>query len=349
MNKDYGIKNKISQYLLVFIIGGIGGFVIPRWVLPYFGIAPTSPVTITRREEVYINEGINTSNIANSVKNALVTIYVHDGAFNSPKFKLSAALSGLIVSGDGIIVVPADGLRPEQEVTVIFSDGSANTAQIAASDAYTGLIFLKISKNDLPVINQVFAKNIAAGEKLISIRKRESASETAVFPFTAIERGIASPSLSQVYDFSKPPAFLNLSPAVASNQLGAVILNKDAAIAGFATKIGKDIAVIRTEDLQLAVNNFLDDGKIIWPIPKFSYINISESQAGLLNLPKRIGVLIKSGQAPLAEGDFVTAIDGKELNFAENAQDQIFAKNPGDKVKLKIFRQGKEIEVEIGL
>lgn len=349
MNKEYRIKNKIIQYLAVFIIGGIGGWVMPQLVLPYFGIAPTSPVTVTRREEVYINEGINTSNVVNSVKDSLVTVYVHDGAFNSPKFKLSSVQSGLIVSSDGIIIVSADGLRPEQKATVILSDGSANTAQIAVSDAYTGLMFLKISRNDLPVINQVFTKNVGAGEKLISIRKRESASEAAVFPFTATERGITSPSLSQVYDFSKPPAFLNLSPAVTLNQLGAVILNKDAALAGFVTKIGKDIAVIRTEDLQLTVNNFLDDGKIIWPSAKISYMNISESQAGLLDLPKRIGVLIKQAAAPLAEGDFVTVIDGKELDFSESFQDRIFAKKPGEKVKLKVIRGGKEIEAELTL
>lgn len=344
------MKMKLGTYILVFIIGGIGGWILPQYVLPHFGIAIGSPVTIIRREEIQINEGINNTDIANRVKNSVVSVYVHDGTFGTAKFNLLSVVSGVIVSSDGLIVIPYDAYKSEQTITVLLADSPPMPAQIVGSDAYTGLVFLKIDKKDLPVINQVLARHVGAGEKLVSIQKKESAGEILTFPFSARERGIASPSLITVNDFLKPAVFLNLVPKVTEDQFGAVILNKDGAMVGFVTKAGgKNIAVVRTEDFSLGVNNFLDGQKIIWPNFKINYLILSATQAALLGLPESEGILIKSSFGGLLDGDFVTHVDGKQLDFVENFQDRILAKKPGEKVKFKLIRDNIEKEVEIKL
>lgn len=343
------MKKIFAKYLMVFLLGGLGGWIIPGFILPYFGIAPAAPVTITRREEIRIDDGVNTADITNRVKDSLVSVYVHEGQFGTAKFKLGGIVSGLVVAGDGLIVIPAEDARAGQRFTVILADGTTNEAQLAARDTYTGLAFLKIQKNNLPVINQVSAAHLTGGEKIVSVQKRGSESEVLVSPFTASKAGTASPSLFESNSFSVAPDILAMMPEVSSGQIGAVLLNREAALVGYVTSAGNAPKIIRTEDLTLLLRNYLDDGKIVWPRFGLSYLLLSPAQAKLADLPEKIGLLVKNDFAPFAAGDFVVGMDGRDLDFAENLQDVVLSKKPGEKIKLKVIRSEKEIELEATL
>jgi len=104
-------------------------------------------------------------------------------------------------------------------------------------------------------------------------------------------------------------------------------------------------------------------GKIVYPFLGIRYILINDSVKKKYNLSVSSGALIVSGdknepavmpgsaadKAGLKKGDVVLEFNGERIT-QKNSLSKIISKyNPGDKVKLKILRDGKEIEVEVVL
>ena len=150
-------KNLALHWLLIFLVGGMGGILLDRLVLPYLStlswfrhwplLSSATPLVINRREEIHIDEGINHAEVLNRLRGSLVRVLVHDGEFGLPRTRLLQVLAGVVVTSDGVLVVPTGGaLRPEQALTVVFADQEVATARMEAFDSRTGLSLLRVSK-----------------------------------------------------------------------------------------------------------------------------------------------------------------------------------------------------------
>ena len=357
MKLELGIKTIILISLGVIILGGIGGVVLERLILPQLSTwpilrnfsltSPTAPIVITKREEIHVNEGINNLDVANRVRSSLVTLYLHTGEFGSEKFHLFSIQSGVIMASDGIIVAALPAARPESQVTVVTANNQIKPAKILATDTLTGLTFLKIEASDLSVIKQGFSQDIALGERLLLISLTEASRDVLIGPVTVVRSSTPQAGFDTIYELANFNTFLETDLNLDLKRVGAVAVNRDGLLVGFMTQIGRNVTVLRSEDLKLALDNFLDDGKITWPTAKISYQIFGEEQTSLLHLPKPYGVLVKSGPAPLLVNDFVFAVSGRELSADDGFQELLLARHPGEKVKLKLLRDGVEKEVEI--
>ncbi|MDP3993712.1 MAG: S1C family serine protease [Candidatus Doudnabacteria bacterium] len=344
--------------LLVMLLGGLGNALLNRIVFPYLSaisilrnipfFEPQAPIVITRREEVRINEGINNTDVVNQTKGSLASIFIHQGEFGTPRFSLSQVATGVVAASDGLIIVPATGIRPGFLVTAILSDGKPYRASVLALDQFTGVAFIQVDAGGLSVIRQGFSRDVNVGEKLLAVWTNEGPANVSAIQVSATSRALALPSFETIYDESEPNAFLSLDRGF-SEGLGAVLVNKDGVLVGLVTKIGEDTTVLRSEDLKSALDNFLDDKKISWPNIELVYQILGREQTNLLKFPKEYGILIKSASAGLREGDFVYAVDGTVLDLDDDFQSVILGKKPGTKVNLSIIRGGQEREVELSL
>lgn len=84
--------------------------------------------------------------------------------------------------------------------------------------------------------------------------------------------------------------------------------------------------------------------------------SIDETWAKALGLPKATGVMIQAvtaggaaENAGVQAGDVILEVEGKEINSANQLQDIVGRKHPGDDVKLKFFRDGNSFEKTIRL
>ncbi len=348
--------------LLILVAGGVGGALSERLVLPYLltlspfrrfaFFAPQAPLVITKREEIRIDEGINQRKVASELKNALVRVYVHEGQIGSPKFRLAAAVSGVVVTSDGIIAAPAAAnFRPEFEVTVVFSEGASELfpAVVIGADELTGLAFLKIDRQDLPVAKQGFSAELQVGERALAVWTTAVPAEVATKPVTISSRSLPWPSLTTTYKLNDLNAMVRSDGFWELSQLGAVIVNKDAFLVGVLTQIDENFLILRSEDLKLALDNFLANQKVVWPQLRLSYRILGETETKLLGLPKKYGILIESGPVPLRENDFVFAVGSEDLDLNNSFQQKLLQAKPGEKLKLKLLRNGQEREVQITL
>lgn len=359
MTHEQEFKKSILNIFLILIVGGIGGILLDRLVLPYLStislfknlpiLSPRTPLVITRREEIRIQEGINNLEVVNRIRNTLVTVYLHEGEFGAPKFRLLGIVSGVFVSSDGIIAVPGVNLRPDASLTAILNDQEVFRARMVGIDSFTGMAFLKIDRVNLPVIKQGFSEELKSGERVLLIKPAETVQDVLVIPATVSGETIASASLFKTYDFNRLNSFLSTDLSSGFFQGGAIVVNRDAALVGFVTEIGKDTVIIRSEDLKLAIDNLLDDQKIVWPSLKLIYQILAEPQTKLFRLPKKNGILIKSAFSPLRENDFIYEINGQELRRGEDIQTILLRKKPGEVINFKLIRSQKEMEVQVSL
>lgn len=347
------LRIMLLWFFAVLLLGGLGGVLLERLVLPYFGIlGPATPVVVTKREEIIINEAINNAEVLNRAKPSLATLYLHEGEFASEKFRLTASLSGLVVASDGVIVSPLVSLKTSSLVSVMLSDQQIYSAKILATDTLTGTMFSKVEARDLPVAKQGFSQELAVGDRLLAISTGASPAAVSVHPLVLIRKSSADPSLDNVHDFNRLDTALAVSP-VESLPLGTMIYNKDGQLVGLVTQTGKAQVVLRSEDLKLALDKVLagalQKGKIIWPTLKLSYLILDEALASLLKLSKNAGIQVQSGSSALRAADFIFAVNDQSLSLPGDFQQTLLAKRPGEKVKLKLLRNGEELEVELSL
>src|SRR3989344_1133045 len=346
MDKQIRIK-KLMLLVALFIIGsGVGSIIFQRFVLPPLSALPLlrnvkildseTPIIITRREEIRIDAGVNIQEVLSRAKGALVKIY-----------ERTNVLSGVIVTNDGLIVAPSAGLKSGAKLTVVSSNGTPLDGIVAFTDELSGLAFLKIQAKDLPVLNEARSVNKNPGEALFALSLEESLN-VSVRSVLLHTRSAAEPSISRVHDLFRFNAGLVLDPTLPSTAAGSVIVDKDGSLVGFVVN-GKDPQVIRTEDLKIALSKFLESGdkQIIWPRLAVNYLIIAPSQARILELPAKHGVVLRQGTQILQAGGFIHQVDGRDISLEEGFEQMLFAKKPGEKVKFKLLRQGKQQEIEI--
>lgn len=306
-------------------------------------------VVINRREEIRIDEGINNADIINRTKVSLVTVYSHQGTPGSKNFRINNLVTGLIVTSDGIIAAPTAGLAGENQFEVILTDGRIAPAEFVDSDNFSGLSFLKVALNDLPVIRQGFSEEALPAERVLCITSSSADRGTWSWSALVSTPSVPIPSLTKIYDFSSPNAFMHLDLSLDLEKLGCAVIDRDGALLGVASQIGREIVVLRAEDLKSSLDSFLQNSSA--EAVKFagSYNILSSSQAEFLQLPSRYGIWLHLAPAPLALGDFVYSVDGKELSDIDNFQRLLLQKKSGDVIKMRVVRSGQEREIEIKL
>ncbi len=360
MKYQLGLRQIVLLIILVLVLGGIGGILLERVVLPYLStlpglknlplLSPRTPIIITKREEIRINEGVNNVEVASRIKNSLASVYFHQGEFGTSKFRLLGTAPGIIVTSDGVVATPAALVRPESLITIILTESQEpKVSKVLATDPLLGLAFLKIDSADLPVIKQGFSEGLEVGERILAIWPTAGTGEVLVKSVVVSQRALPLPSLLTTYDFSTLNATLQTDLSFTSRDLGASFVNRDAALVGILTQIGKNLLIVRAEELQLSLKNFLSLKRVAWPSLKMSYQILGASQAALLGLPQKYGILVKSAPASLRENDFVYAVDDRELTPTESFQDVLLAKKRGERVKLKLMRAQEEKEVDLSL
>lgn len=330
----------------LLLLGSFGAAIIERFLFPYLDFLPRSPDVITRREEVRIDEGVNYSEIARRAKNSLVSIYIHEKEFGHAQFRLADTITGTIVASDGLVAAPLPVLKAGQKVSV-FVGSDVLMGSVLVRDELTGLSLVKVEAIDLPVMRQGFAREIDLGDRLVAIGNEFLPDQNSIKSLLVSEEPYLRVSLNSIYEFGRLNDPLLLGSQIEEKYLGAAVVNKDAALVGIVSSDGLNTRIVKSEDLKLLLDNFLDDQKINWPKLGFTYSFLGAGLVRALGLPQKYGILIHQAAPPLRVKDFVYKIDGKELGLENHFERWILGKQSGEKVKFELIRDGKVTEIEL--
>ena len=304
--------------------------------------------------------------------------------FRIPKFKKKGMKkreigggTGFIVSRDGLVLTNKHVvLDKNAEYTVLTNNGKRYQAKVLARDPIQDLAIIKIERKKnvnkegkvvskpFPTVTLGDSDNLQIGQTVIAIGNAlgEFRNTVSVGVVSGLGRRISASGGSFVETLED---VIQTDAAINKGNSGGPLVNLKGEVIGINTAMAVQAQSI---GFSVPVNKAKKDikqvkkiGKIIYPFLGIRYLLIDESVKSKKNLPVDYGALIaksKDGKpsvvpnsaaakAGLKEGDIILEFGGQKITVKNSLSKIISKYNPGDKVTLKILRNGKKITKEV--
>ena len=160
----------ILKILAIFIIGMVGGIFADQILWPYFIERPLfyqyrleqSPIYLTERKEITIQENLALKNAIEKVEKVVI------GVRSETKTGKILEGSGLILTADGLIITLAE-LVPQGSVFNFFVEGEKVSFQILKRDLKENLALIKLEKTNLPTVGFANLEKLKLGERVFLV------------------------------------------------------------------------------------------------------------------------------------------------------------------------------------
>ena len=274
--------------------------------------------------------------------------------------------TGFIISEDGMILTNAHVVSDkEADYTVLTNDGKRYPAKVLARDSLRDLAIIKIenSKKMLP-LKLGDSDKLQIGQTVIAIGNAlgEFRNTVSVGVISGLGRTVTASGGGTTQTLEN---VIQTDAAINQGNSGGPLLNLKGEVIGVnfamaqgAENIGFAIPINKAKK---DIEQVKKSGKIVYPFLGVRYILINDSIKEKNNLPVNYGAWIKRGQegepaiysgsaaqkAGLKEGDIILEFNGEKITSDNTLAEIIMKYNPGDKVVLKILREGQEKLVEV--
>ena len=362
-----------SGLATVLVIGVCFG--VPNIKNKIIGTSNNNSLSITSgpaTNKISATDYSNTSiAVANKVLPSIVGISI-DYTVNSMFGQSSTAKasgSGIIISEDGYILTnnhvinsSSSNSNSYYQITeannlkvTLYNDDTEYDAKVIGSDSQTDLAVIKIEKTGLTAAELGDSSAVQVGEFAMAVGNPLGLQ-------SSISCGIVSAKDREVTDTDTKTTYhvIQTDAAINSGNSGGALVNADGKVIGINTLklsgtgvegIGFAIPINSTIDVY---KELISKGKISRPFIGITGIDLDEATAKKNNLVE--GIYVKSienfsaaEKAGVKVGDVIIEADGSlvknrdELNTIKNKH------SVGDKLKIKVNRDGKEKELTLTL
>jgi Do/DeqQ family serine protease len=260
--------------------------------------------------------------------------------------------SGVVIDDQGHILTNNHVVADADEMDVTFADGKELPAKLVGRDPKTDVAVIKVDGAKVQPAKWGDSDKLQVGEWVIAIGN----------PF-GLDHSVTVGVLSAKGRYGFAPGqledFLQTDASINPGNSGGPLVNLDgevvginSMIAGLGTGVGFAVSEAMARPI---VQQLIETGKVTRP-----YIGIL-MQSLTPQLREAIGpkapekgalvsqVMDKSPakEAGVQEGDVVLKVDGQSTADSREVQRAVLGKKVGDKVKLDVWRQGKEQEIAV--
>jgi S1-C subfamily serine protease len=298
--------------------------------------------------------------------------------FDVPDETRRALGSGFVIDKAGYVVTNFHVIEDADTIEVSFSNSDSMKARIVGRDPSTDIALLKVEANSRALRPLVLGDSSAlrVGDDVLAIGNplgfERSATRGIV---SAVQRPLRAPSGFTIDHVIQTDAALNRgnSGGPLMNSRGAVIgVNSAIETAGDGSQgnigIGFAVPINTVRDV---VAQLKEKGRVDHPYLGIEARPIQANIADLFRLPVRKGLLVENvfpetgaaeaglrggttrvvvaGESYMIGGDIIVRADGQELTTTERLRELVSEKEPGDRLKLEIYRGQERESVEIKL
>ncbi|MEW6509484.1 MAG: Do family serine endopeptidase [Bacteroidota bacterium] len=269
--------------------------------------------------------------------------------------------SGVIITSDGYIATNNHVVDDADKngIEVVMHDKIHYKARLIGTDPSTDLAVIKIDAKDLPVAALGNSDNVQVGEWALAIGNPLGLSST-------VTAGIISAkgrNINIIRDTYNIEDFIQTDAAINPGNSGGALVNMNGEVIGINTAIATTNARYQGYGFAVPVNllkvvaaDLIKEGRVRRGYIGVQISVVDQPMANALGMSEARGVIVqgivKGGageSAGVKEGDVILSVDGKEVNAANELQSYIATHHPGDRVTLKIFREGKTFEKGVTL
>ncbi|MCL5017584.1 MAG: trypsin-like peptidase domain-containing protein [Patescibacteria group bacterium] len=276
--------------------------------------------------------------------------------------------SGFVISKDGLILTNKHVVADEKaDYTVMTSDGKKYDAKVLARDSVQDLAVLKIDANDLAPLRIGDSDSIKLGQTAIAIGNSlgEFRNTVSVGVISGLYRTITASDASSG-SAENLDGLIQTDAAINPGNSGGPLLDLKGEVIGINTAIasnGQNIGfAIPINKAKNAIESVKKSGKIITPYLGVRYLTIDDQLAQKENLSVKQGALVRGSsdgpgvvkgspadKAGLQAEDIITEVNGVAVDENHTLSSLIQNYQVGDRIALKILRNGKEVNVTVTL
>ena len=261
--------------------------------------------------------------------------------------------SGFIISKDGYILTNNHVVNDADKITVTLGDGREFEAKLIGTDPKTEVALIKIEDgDDLPVVPLGDSDALEVGEWVLAAGNPFGLSQT-------ITAGIVSAKGRDETGIAEYGNFIQTDAAINPGNSGGPLLNIDGEVVGINTAIytrsggymGIGFAIPVNQAVSIK-EQLIKYGKVSRSVLGVYLQEVDEDLAVSFGLEEKGGVLINqvvedsaAEEAGIKGGDIVVEMNGRKVVKLQAFRNRVANTSPNSKIELKIFRDGKYIEV----
>lgn len=273
--------------------------------------------------------------------------------------------SGIIISEDGYILTNNHIINTSStssyyevgkanKVTVtLYNDETEYEGTIVGTDEQTDLAVIKIDKTGLASATLGDSDSVQVGEFAMAIGNPLGMQ-------SSVSSGMISAVNRKVTSDGKTYTLIQTDTAINSGNSGGALVNSKGEVIGINTlkMSGSGIEgmgfAIPVNSAKPIYEQLIQYNKVKRPYIGISGRDLDEQTAKSNNLVAGVYILSidefsAAEKAGLKIGDVITAIDGKSITKMDELNEVKNTHNIGDEIKLKIYRNGSEKEINVTL
>ncbi len=267
---------------------------------------------------------------------------------------LSSLGSGVIVSPDGYVLTNHHVINGADQIQVALRDGRETLAEVVGTDPESDLAVLRITLDDLPIIELADSKEVAVGDVALAIGNPFGVGQT-------VTMGIISATGRSHLGLNAYEDFIQTDAAINPGNSGGALVNPDGALVGINTAIfsrsggSQGIGFAIPANLAHSImNELVTRGRVIRGWLGIEAQALSRELAASFGLRTPQGVIVAgvvedgpAAKAGLQPGDVLLSIGGQVILDARATMSDIASVPPGTELPLTIVRGGERMEMTL--
>jgi serine protease Do len=283
--------------------------------------------------------------------------------------------SGVLVSGDGLILTNSHVIVGADRITVTLWDKRTYDATVVGADPTTDIALVVIDEAGLPHAALGDSDRLRVGEWVMAIgnpgfRDSNTLDFTVTSgivsakgrPLDVIQSELARrrQSLAARYAIED---FIQTDAAINPGNSGGPLVDLNGHVVGINTAIASVNGVNQGYGFAVPINvarrvmrDLLEYGRVRRPLLGISIQNVSVEDAQVYDLPRIAGVLVEdfapdspARVAGLERHDVIVGIDGRDVERLGQFQRLVAAHDPGDVVVVDVIRYGQRLAFPVEL
>ena len=268
--------------------------------------------------------------------------------------RASSLGSGVIVSTSGYVLTNHHVVEAADEIEVGLADGKKLLAKVVGNDPETDLAVLRVNAEDLPAISFGSSEALRVGDIVLAIGNPFGVGQT-------VTSGIISALGRTGLGINTFENFIQTDAAINPGNSGGALIDANGNLIGINTAIftrtGSSAGIgfaIPVSTARMVLDQIVKSGAVtrgwigvevqeITP-PMAESFKLSSTRGALIAGVLRGGPADKAGVKP---GDVLVEVQGKPVADPAGMLNLIAALAPGEAAKVKLKRQGQEVDATI--